>query len=85
MIMVTMGIKWQKNSDTTICVLEKYVENPKYTEASTEAPTTSSQTKTTTSPTTMAPKTDSPTANAVLILSTSNVNNVPTIVDFDGQ
>ena len=29
--------------------------------------------------------TTSPTANAVLILSTTNANNMPMIVDFDGQ
>ena len=41
----------------------------------TDDPTTTSQLETTTSPT----------ANAVLILSTHNSANIPLVVDFDGQ
>ena len=50
-------------------------DHPEYTEAPTEGPTTRSHQETTTSPT----------ANAVLILSTSDSANIPLVVDFDGQ
>ena len=54
---------------------DKVGDPHKHTEAPSEAPTTQSQPETTTIPTT----------NAVLILNTSSSNNVPMIVDFDGQ
>ena len=51
------------------------VYDTEYTETQTEGPTTRYQPETTASPT----------ANAILILSTRKPANIPMIVDFDGQ
>ena len=66
------GSSWRLQVYDTEILKDEDVDNPEYTEAPIEG---QSQTETTASPTT----------NAVLILSTSNVKNVPLVVDFDGQ
>ena len=66
------GSSWRLQVYDTGFLEDQDVDHPKYTEPPTEAPTTQPETTT------------SPTANAVLILSTRSSANIPLVVDFEG-
>ena len=75
------GGSWRLQVYDTRILEDEDVDKPEYTEPQ----TTQSQPETTTSITTTSPTTTSPAANAVLILSTRYPDNIPLVVDFDGQ
>ena len=67
------GSSWRLQVYDTEILEDEDDDQSNYTEPQTEAPTTQPET------------TSSPTANAVLILSTTSSARIPLVVDFDGQ
>ena len=67
------GSSWRLQVYDTRILGDEDVDQPEYTESPTEVPTTQPETTT------------SPTADAVLVLSTENSANIPLVVDFEGQ